>query len=140
MGIGSTIGGFLCGIIADKKGGLFSGTTGLTSLIVSCSIVMCALLWPSIWLSLTAAFFWGYSLFYIESWMYIICSRHYHGKSEAYSVNKQLHSLFYLLAQIAIFATDNQLPLKTIIAVIAGLTIPAIFLIRRLPPASHTEP
>lgn len=133
MGLGSTIGGYLCGIIADKKGNLFAGTTGLLTFFFSCLIVLSCLFWPSIWLTLLTAFFWGYSLFYIESWMYIVCSRHYQGKAEAYSVNKQLHSLFYLIAQIAIFATDNQLPLKVIVAVLAGLTGPALMMIRKLP-------
>jgi predicted MFS family arabinose efflux permease len=137
MGLGSTIGGYLCGIIADKKNNLFSGTTGFLGFIFSCLVVLGCLFWPSIWLTITAAFFWGYSLFYIESWMYIVCSRHYQGKAEAYSVNKQLHSLFYLIAQIAIFLTDNNLPLTVIVAVLAVLAVPALVMIRKLPPASQ---
>ena len=75
MGIGSTISGFLCGIIADRRGDLLAGTLGLVSFMTSCSVVMCVLFWASIWLTLVAAFCWGFSLFYIESWMYIVCSR-----------------------------------------------------------------
>lgn len=136
MGAGSTIGGYLCGIVADKKGSQIAGDKGLVSYFISCAIVLCVLIWPSTWLTFIAAFFWGYSLFYIESWMYTICSRYYEGKAEAYSVNKQLHSLFYLLSQIAIFFTNNQLPLKTLIIVMAILVFPAYLLKRQLPQIS----
>ena len=64
--------------------------------------------------------------------MYIICSRCYKGRSEAFSVNKLLHCVFYLLTQIIIFATSNKLLLKIIVPVMSVLTIPAIIFIRKL--------
>jgi len=137
MGVGSTIGGYLCGLVADKKGSRFAGDVGLYGFVFSCAVVQASLFWPSIWLTIITAFFWGFTLFYIEAWMYIVCSRHYHGKSEAYSVNKQLHSVFYLIAQIAIFLTDNDLPLKIIIAGLALLVVPTLLMVRKLPPAAQ---
>ena len=64
--------------------------------------------------------------------MYIICSRCYEGRSEAFSVNKLLHCLFYLVSQIAIFATNNKLPLKILIPSMSLLAIPAFFLISKI--------
>lgn len=67
--------------------------------------------------------------------MYLVCSRHFEGKAEAFSVNKLLHSLFYLLFQIVLIPTHNHLPLFWLVSIFAVLAIPSFFLIGRIPPA-----
>ena len=137
MGVGATVGGFLSGFISDRIGELRSGRLGLAAWVGSCGIVVADLFWPSLWLTFVAAFTWGFCLFYIEGWMYIVCSRCYKGRSEAFSVNKLLHCLLYLIAQIGILVTNNSLPLKYIFPSMALLAIPALLLINRLPGASQ---
>ena len=77
LGTGAAIGGYLSGFISDKVGGLLAGRIGLCSWLVSCAVFISAIWWPSLWLAFLAAFLWGFSLFFIEGWMYIVCSRYY---------------------------------------------------------------
>jgi len=72
-------------------------------------------------------------MFYLEGWLYIVISRNYNGLAEAFSVNKQFHSWFYLFFQIAVFTTKNVLPMKTIMITMAVLAIPAFLLLNRVP-------
>lgn len=65
--------------------------------------------------------------------MYVVCSRCYQGKPESFSVNKQLHSLFYLLFQIAVFLTDYKMPLEVLIGVLTVLTVPGALLMAKVP-------
>lgn len=65
--------------------------------------------------------------------MYVVCSRCYQGKSESFSVNKQLHSLFYLFFQVAVFLTNNKMPLEVLIGILTVLTIPGAFLMAKVP-------
>jgi predicted MFS family arabinose efflux permease len=134
LGVGSTVGGFACGKVADWAGGLFAGRLGLGCWVGSCGCFLLALHWPQLWLTLLASFLWGFSLFYIEGWMYVTCSRNYQGRAEAFSVNKQLHSWFYLFFQVAVFATGNRLALGWLVPAMALLALPALWLLNRLPP------
>ena len=70
-----------------------------------CVCFILGLRFPSLWLAQVAGFLWGFSMFFIEGWLYTVCSRNYGGATEAFSVNKLLHSISYLLLQIAVFVT-----------------------------------
>ena len=48
-------------------------------------------------------------------------------------MNKQLHSLFYLLSQVAVFMTDNRLPMHWIMPFLALLALPAVFVLPKVP-------
>ena len=133
LGVGSVIGAYLCGIIADKIGGLFSGRLGLVFWVSACACFLAAQIWSNLWLAQCAGFMWDFSMFYLEGWIYISISRNYDGKAEAFSVNKQFHSWFYLIFQVAVFSTSNDLPMKIIVMAMAALAIPAFFLINRVP-------
>lgn len=107
LGFGSIIGGFLCGKFVDHWGTVISGRLGVFLFLIGCGFYITALEAQVFAMTLTAAFVWGFFLFYIEGWMYAVCSRHFQGKAEAFSVNKQLHSIFYLLFQLALIYTSN---------------------------------
>ena len=81
LGVGATIGGFLSGAAADRLGGLVSGRICLFVWVISCVTVWSGFMWPALWVAFGAAFLWGFSLFYLEGWMYTICSRFYGGSS-----------------------------------------------------------
>lgn len=71
--------------------------------------------------------------------MYLVCSRHFGGCAEAFSVNKQLHSLFYLIFQLSILPSGNQIPLTPVMIGLVALTFPALFLLNYIP-VNHKEP
>lgn len=136
LGIGAVCGGFLCGPLSDRKGSLLAGRVGLFCWLGSCGVFLVALNWPALWLMLLASFTWGFSLFFIEGWMYVVCSRNYGGRAEAFSVNKQLHSWFFLFFQGAVFATNTSsahLPLGYLLPGMMVLALPAFILIARIP-------
>jgi hypothetical protein len=80
-----------------------------------------------------SSFFWGLFLFYLEGWMFYVCSKHFGGKNEAFSYNKIFHSLFYLLFQIALIPTHNDIPLATICICLIILGIISFFMIKKVP-------
>lgn len=75
LGVGSTFGGFLSGWFADKVGTLVSGRSGLVLYSLSCLLYILSYNLRQLWLSLCSSFCWGFALFYVEGWMYVVCSR-----------------------------------------------------------------
>jgi hypothetical protein len=65
--------------------------------------------------------------------MYYVCSRHFGGRGEAFSVNKQLHSIFYLLFQLVVIYSDNKLNLVLLMGWLAMFAIPAVILMDKIP-------
>ena len=80
-----------------------------------------------------SVFIWGFFLFYIEGWLFLICSREFKGRSESFSVNKQLGSITCFLFQIVVMFTDNDLNLTVLLAIVAGMAVPAWTSLRKLP-------
>lgn len=111
LGIGSTLGSTLFGKIADKKDTLFTGRLSLALTVLGCGLFELTLYVKNYWLGMITAFEWGFFLFVLEGWMFLVCGRHFGGKAEAFSVNKQLHSLFYLIFQLALIPSGNKIPL-----------------------------
>jgi hypothetical protein len=70
--------------------------------------------------------------------MFVVCSKHYAGRTEAFSVNKQLHSLFYLIFQLSLLPSGNKISLIPTTIGLALVTIPAFFFINKIP-ENHTE-
>jgi MFS family permease len=137
LGVGAVIGGYLVGIIADKAGGLFSGRLGIISWAVSCGLYFIAICWPSLWMGYLVGFLLGFSMFYLEGWMFTIISRNYDGQAAAFSVNKMVHSWVYVFFQVAVISTNNQMPLKEIMAVMVLLSIPSFMLLTKVPHLGH---
>lgn len=81
LGVGSVVGGFTVGIISDKIGSLNSGKLALSFWLVCCTMFVAAVEWPNIGLGLLCGFTWGFSMFYLESWLSIVISRNYKGLS-----------------------------------------------------------
>ena len=48
MGVGSTVGGYVVGPLADKKGGLMAGRIGLILFAFTCGVFIIAYRWQSI--------------------------------------------------------------------------------------------
>jgi hypothetical protein len=65
--------------------------------------------------------------------MYLVCGRHFGGQAEAFSVNKQLHSVFYLIFQLSLIPSGNQIPLLPVTIGIALLVLPTIWLVGWVP-------
>lgn len=65
LGVGSVIGGFICGVVADKAGGLLAGRIGLGLWLACCGCFFAALQWQSIWIAQVAGFLWGFAMFYL---------------------------------------------------------------------------
>ncbi len=64
--------------------------------------------------------------------MYVVCSRSFGGRPESFSVNKQLHSVCYLIFQITVFSTENRLPLYWIVGTAGVMSIVAAGVISML--------
>lgn len=133
LGAGATIGGILLGRISDKMTTLFTGRLGLILAIVGCLLFAITLEVKLYELAVVTAFEWGFFLFFVEGWMYLVCARHFGGKAEAFSVNKQLHSLFYLIFQLSLLPSGNQIPLLPIVLGLGAIVIPTILLIGWIP-------
>jgi len=80
LGFGATLGGLLFGKISDKMTTLFTGRLGLTLGIVSCALFLVTLSVKAYACAMATSFLWGFSLFYVESWMYLVCGRHFGGQ------------------------------------------------------------
>ena len=133
LGVGSVIGAYFNGKFTDKVGYLLSGKIGIFFWVISCDFFIAALFYPSIWLGQISGFLWGFAMFYMEGWLYTICSLSYDGVASAFSVNKLVHSLLYLFYQIAVFTTSNSIPLKWIMTGMVLLTIPSLLYLKQLP-------
>jgi len=133
LGVGSVFGGYLCGVSSDKFGTFQSGKMSLALWILSCGAFVIAISWPSIWLAQIASFLWGFSMYFLEGWISIAISVNYQGLPQAFSVNKQFNAFFFIVSQIAVFATDNVLPLVPLMIGLGALSIPAYLLLLKMP-------
>jgi predicted MFS family arabinose efflux permease len=75
LGCGASLGGFISGYVSSKVGGKRSGNIGIILFMVGSLLVLSSLQVQAFWLTLLSVFFWGFFLFYIEGWLFIICSR-----------------------------------------------------------------
>ena len=75
LGCGASVGGYSSGKICSKFGGKRSGDIGIVMFILGSLLVLSSLEVQNFWLTLVSVFFWGFFLFYIEGWLFIICSR-----------------------------------------------------------------
>ena len=133
LGIGSTLGGIILSRISDKNSTTFLGRLSLILALVGCGLFTLTLQIKTYWLALVTSFEWGFFLFFLEGWMYLVCSKHYGGRTEAFSVNKQLHSVFYLIFQLSLLPSGNQISLIPITIGLAAVTIPVFFFITKIP-------
>jgi hypothetical protein len=139
LGAGATIGGVLLGKISDKMSSLFTGRLGLGLAVVGCGLFALTLELQTYELAVITAFEWGFFLFFVEGWMYLVCARHFAGKAEAFSVNKQLHSLFYLVFQLSLLPSGNQIPLLPVVIALGIAVLPTMLLIGWVP-VDHLAP
>ena len=133
LGCGASLGGYASGIIGGRLGGKMSGNIGILMFLLGSMLALVSLEMQQFWLTLISVFCWGLFLFYIEGWLFIICSREFKGRSESFSVNKQLGSITCFLFQIMVMFTDNHFNLEITIGVVAALAIPAFKTLRKLP-------
>jgi hypothetical protein len=133
LGCGASLGGWISGQIGSKLGGRRSGDIGIAMFLFGCLLALASLEIQAFWLTLISVFVWGFFLFYIEGWLFIICSREFKGRSQSFSVNKQLGSITCFLFQILVMFTNNDLNLFIVIGVITVLAIPAFHTLRKLP-------
>lgn len=75
LGCGASLGGWISGQIANKLGGKKSGDIGIGMFLLGSILVLISLELQMLWLTIISVFFWGFFLFYIEGWLFIICSR-----------------------------------------------------------------
>jgi predicted MFS family arabinose efflux permease len=105
LGVGASLGGYVSGKLGDCMGSRKSGALGIGLFMIGCFLAYLTIYLQNFNLTLSSAFFWGLFLFYIEGWLYIVCSREFKGRSESFSVNKQLGSITCFLFQIIILFT-----------------------------------
>lgn len=133
LGVGASLGGYVSGKFGDNMGSRKSGALGIVLFAIGCLLAYLTIYLQNFNLTLASAFFWGLFLFYIEGWLYIVCSREFKGRSESFSVNKQLGSITCFLFQIIVLFTENNLNLEILFPVIALLAIPAFISLLKLP-------
>lgn len=75
LGCGASLGGWISGKIATRLGGKPSGAIGILMFLFGCMLALGSLEMQNIWLTMVSVFVWGFFLFYIEGWLFIICSR-----------------------------------------------------------------
>lgn len=105
LGMGASLGGYISGKSGDYMGSRRSGALGIAFFMIGCLLAYLTIYLQNFNLTLVSAFFWGFFLFYIEGWLYIVCSREFKGRSESFSVNKQLGSITCFLFQILVLFT-----------------------------------
>lgn len=134
LGCGASLGGYSSGFVCSKIGGKRSGNIGIFMFIIGSLLVLASLQVQAFWLTLLSVFFWGFFLFYIEGWLFIICSREFKGRSQSFSVNKQLGSIACFLFQLIVLFTNNDLNLPIVIGVGAVFfSLLAFHTLRKLP-------
>jgi sugar phosphate permease len=79
LGVGATIGGFLSGYLSDKMKIINAGKISIFFFIMGCIVNYITVQIQSFPLTLFAAFTWGFQLFYLEGWMYVVCSKTFKG-------------------------------------------------------------
>lgn len=81
LGCGASLGGYISGKIGDLLGSKRSGSLGIALFFIGCMLAIATLEAQMLLLTLISAFFWGFFLFYIEGWLYIVCSKEFKGRS-----------------------------------------------------------
>ena len=81
LGCGASLGGYISGKFGDKMGSRQSGTIGIVFFVLGCLLAFLTIELQNFQLTLASALFWGFFLFYIEGWLYIVCSREFKGRS-----------------------------------------------------------
>jgi len=61
--------------VASKVGGKPSGAIGIGMFLFGSMLALGSLEVQNMWLTMVSVFVWGFFLFYIEGWLFIICSR-----------------------------------------------------------------
>ena len=105
LGCGASLGGWISGIIGGKLGGKRSGHIGIGMFFFGRLLALASIQMQQFGLTLVSVFVWGFFLFYIESWLFIICSREFKGRAKSFSVNKQLGSITCFLFQLLVMFT-----------------------------------
>jgi len=56
-------------------------------------------------------FVWGFGWHYMDGWLWVTCSKIFEGKLEAFALNKFIHSMSFVIYQVAliIYGSDNSL-------------------------------
>ena len=49
---------------------------------------------------LVLGFLWGLSLYFLEGWIFVCCTKVYHGHIETYAIAKQMHTSSFILFQV----------------------------------------
>lgn len=75
LGFGASFGGYISGKLGDYIGSRKSGSIGIGFYLVGCLLAYLTIILQNFILTLVSALFWGFFLFYIEGWLYIVCSR-----------------------------------------------------------------
>lgn len=129
--MGSIVGGFLGGIISDKFGLLKTGRFVLGFYFVSAVFTFVAIYANMYEMACFIGFMWGCAYYFFEAWINVAILKLYDGKLEAFSVNKQVHSITIVLFQVVILATNNKIDLKILVPIIAFLALPALWSINK---------
>lgn len=133
LGCGASLGGWVSGWLGDRLSSRRSGNLGILMFVLGSGLAFTAIKIQLFLLTLASSFFWGLFLFYIEGWLYMVCSREFKGRSESFSVNKQLGSITCFLFQLIVIFTKNDIRLDVSIPVMAALAVPAWWSLRKLP-------
>jgi predicted MFS family arabinose efflux permease len=75
LGCGATLGGYISGKLGDILDSKKTGSLGIIMFLMGCVLAIATLEFQNFYLTLSSAFFWGFFLFYIEGWLYIVCSK-----------------------------------------------------------------
>jgi hypothetical protein len=53
-------------------------------------------------------FLWGLALYFLEGWIFVCCSKIYGGRIEAFAIQKQMHTVSFIIFQFYyIFVNDS---------------------------------
>lgn len=136
LGLGAIIGGLLSGLLSDKLAIIKVGKSSffLISICIFLSLPAILSLIEDLAYSYFLGFMWGFGWHYMDGWMWVTCSKTFHGKLESFALHKFFHSLSYMLYQFALMLYGSQNPLLFIkwfvFILIPLIVINIVFLLR----------
>lgn len=112
-GFGGIIGGYLSGFLSDYIPVLKEGIVGY--LFIAGTMLLTILKnyvhFETITFALVIGFLWGVALYFLEGWIFVCCTKVYDGKIEGYAIVKQLHTGSFILFQIYMIISKQEINL-----------------------------
>lgn len=124
LGVGQIFGSTISGLQVDRIQIQTMGGIGISLFLITCQSALISYHTLNEYFVYVVSFLWGFIQSYIQSWIIVVCSRNYKGRSESFVINKQFHFLTMCIYQmLVIYGTKN---FSILLYILLFLAVPCI--------------